>query len=109
MDLGPGRAGIDNASVTRYLNSFRMATWLPLVGVVLLFATLCWRSWWQHHRYGSHGVLLFRSGRWQEKLRAGLGVVLFVALAAQAVVAAVSPRRLEPVLATDERAAGIWH
>jgi protein-S-isoprenylcysteine O-methyltransferase Ste14 len=70
---------------------------LPLVGVVLFLAVLCWRSWWQRRRYGGPGVLFFRSQRWQDKLRDGLGVVLVLLLAAQAVMAAASPAGVVPL------------
>jgi hypothetical protein len=77
-----------------------ISTWLPLIGVVLFLGVLCWRSWWQRRRYGSPGVLLFRSQRWQEKLRDALGVVLVVFLVGQAVMAAARPKSLAPLGAT---------
>lgn len=85
-------------------------TWLPLIGVVLFLGILCWRSWWQRRRYGSGGVLLFQSQRWQEKLREALGVALVLFLVGQAVMAgAVWPKSLVPADATDPPAAEIWH
>jgi protein-S-isoprenylcysteine O-methyltransferase Ste14 len=83
-------------------------TWLPLVGVVLFLGVLCWRSWWQRRRYGSRGVLFFRSPRWQEKLRDALGVALVLFLVGQAVMAAAWPGSLAPVYATDLPAPGAW-
>jgi protein-S-isoprenylcysteine O-methyltransferase Ste14 len=85
-----------------------MPVGLPLIGVVLFLAVLCWRSWWQRHRYGRPGLLLFRSRRWQDKLRDGLGVVLILLLVGQAVMAAASPKALVPLDATDHAAAEIW-
>ena len=61
-------------------------SWLPLVAVITLIVTLFWRAWWQRRRYGSRGVLLFRSGRRQETLREALGVALLLLLAAQALL-----------------------
>jgi protein-S-isoprenylcysteine O-methyltransferase Ste14 len=84
-------------------------TWLPLIGVVLILGIVCWRSWWQQRRYGSRGVLLFKSQRWQEKLREALAVSFVLVLAGQAVMAAVWPRSLAPVNATDQLAATIGH
>ena len=86
-----------------------ICTWLPLIGVVLFLGILCWRSWWQRRRYGSRGVLLFKSRRWQEKLRAALGVALVLVLVGQAVMVAVRPKSLAPVNTTDHLAAAIGH
>jgi protein-S-isoprenylcysteine O-methyltransferase Ste14 len=82
--------------------------WLPLLGVTLFLATLCWRSWWQQRRYGSRGVLLFQSKRWPDRLRDALGAALVLFLVGQAVMAAwpKSPALVEP---TDHPAAKIWH
>ncbi len=85
-----------------------ISAWLPLIGVVLLLGVLCWRSWWQRRRYGSPGVLLFRSRRWQEKLRDALGVVLVLFLVGQAVTAAAWPKSLARLASTDQPAAEIW-
>ena len=63
------------------------SSWLPLAGVTVLIATLFWRAWWQRHRYGSRGVLLFRSGRWQETLREVLGLALLGLLVGQPLLA----------------------
>jgi len=78
---------------------------LPLGSVVLLVGIVVWRSWWQRRRYGSPGVLLFRSARWQEKLRDGLVVVLVLLLIGQAVVAAARPQALASRYAFDQSAA----
>ena len=48
----------------------------------------------QLRRYGSSGIVLFRSGRPGQHLREALFVVLAVALLAEAALAAVAPRRL---------------
>jgi protein-S-isoprenylcysteine O-methyltransferase Ste14 len=79
----------------------KLCTWLPLVGVVLFLFVLLWRSWWQRRRYGSRGVLLFASGRWEESARDALGVALALLLVGQAVVAAVRPRSLAPITTMD--------
>jgi protein-S-isoprenylcysteine O-methyltransferase Ste14 len=75
--------------------------WLPLAGVVLLLGVITWRSWWQHRRYGSGGVLLFTSQRWPEKVRDALTVVLVLLLVGQAVIAAVRPEWLAFFSASD--------
>ena len=84
-------------------------TWLPLIGVVLLLGILYWRSWWQRRRYGSPGVILFKSHRWQETLREALGVALVLLLVGQALVAAVRPESLALVIPADHRGAGIGY
>ena len=68
---------------------------LPLLSV-LVFSGLGfgWRSWLQLRRYGSSGIVLFRSGRPGQHLREALFLVLAVALFAEAALAAVAPRRL---------------
>ena len=83
-------------------------TWLPLIGVVLFLAVLCWRSWWQRRRYGSRGVLFFRSHHWRERLRDALGVVLVLFLVGQAVMAVAWPKSLAPLDTTYHAAAEIW-
>jgi len=83
-------------------------TRLPLIGIVLFLGILCWRSWWQRRRYGSRGVLFFRSQRWQEKLRDALGVVLVLFLVGQAAMAAAWPASFAPVEASDHLVAEIW-
>ena len=84
-----------------------ISAWLPLIGVVLFLGVLCWRSWWQRRRYGSPGVLFFRSGRWQEKLRDALGVLLVLLLVGQAVMAVAWPKSLAPLDSTYHPAAEI--
>jgi protein-S-isoprenylcysteine O-methyltransferase Ste14 len=76
---------------------------LPLVGAVLLAGiAFCWRPWLQLRRHGARGILLFRSGGRGQKLRDGLGVVLFILLVGQGVVAAGWPGLLSP-LGVDHR------
>src|SRR5205823_4348831 len=86
---------------------------LPLLAV-LVFSGLGfgWRSWLQLRRYGSSGIVLFRSGRPGQHLREALFLVLAVALFAEAALAAVAPRRLPdlvplaPAAAATLRVAG---
>jgi protein-S-isoprenylcysteine O-methyltransferase Ste14 len=65
--------------------------YLPLVGMLLIVAIAVGvRPWLQYRRYGTPGVLLFRSGERSQNLRdAGL-VVLMALLIAQASLAATS-------------------
>ena len=86
---------------------------LPLLAV-LVFSGLGfgWRSWLQLRRYGSSGIVIFRSGRPGQHLREALFLVLAVALFAEAALAAVAPRRLPdlvplaPAAAATLRVAG---
>ena len=61
---------------------------LPLTGVTLLIAIAgVWRPWLQHRRYGTWGIVLFRSGSWGQFVRDCLVVVLFALLLWQAIAA----------------------
>ena len=79
--------------------------WVPLAGIVLFLGIgIGWRSWLQARRYGSSGFLLFQSGRRSQHIRDALGVVLAVALLAQALIAALTPY---PPRSPIERAIGM--
>jgi len=72
-----------------------VASALPLIAVLVFYGLgFGWRTWVQLRRYGSSGIVLFRSGRPGQHLREALFVVLTVALLAEAALAAVAPRRL---------------
>jgi len=72
-----------------------VASALPLIAVLVFYGLgFGWRTWVQLRRYGSSGIVLFRSGRLGQHLREALFVVLAVALFAEAALAAVAPRRL---------------
>jgi len=72
-----------------------VASALPLIAVLAFHGLgFGWRAWVQLRRYGSSGIVLFRSGRPGQHLREALFVVLAVALLAEAALAAVAPRRL---------------
>ncbi len=72
-----------------------VASALPLIAVLVFYGLgFGWRTWVQLRRYGSSGIVLFRSGRLGQHLREALFVVLAVALLAEAALAAVAPRRL---------------
>lgn len=82
--------------------------WLPLVGVVLFLGVVCcWRPWLQFRRYGTSGVLVFRSGDWRQHVRDALGIVLACCLAGQAVAAAAWPESLAPLGAAFPSAAKV--
>ncbi len=71
------------------------ASALPLIAVLVFYGLgFGWRTWVQLRRYGSSGIVLFRSGRPGQHLREALFVVLAVALLAEAALAAMAPRRL---------------
>jgi protein-S-isoprenylcysteine O-methyltransferase Ste14 len=82
-------------------------TWLPLVGITLFLGMLVWRAWWQRRRYGSRAVLLFQSPRRVERLRDAAGAGLVLVLVGQAVVAAVQPTSVAPLLAAGHPAATV--
>jgi len=91
-----------------------VASALPLIAVLVFYGLgFGWRTWVQLRRYGSSGIVLFRSGRPGQHLREALFVVLAVALLAEAALAAVAPRRLPglvplaPATAAVLRATGI--
>jgi protein-S-isoprenylcysteine O-methyltransferase Ste14 len=68
---------------------------LPLIAVLVFYGLgFGWRTWVQLRRYGSSGIVLFRSGRPGQNLREALFLVLAVALLAEAALAAVAPHRL---------------
>ena len=72
-----------------------VASALPLIAVLVFYGLgFGWRTWVQVRRYGSSGIVLFRSGRGGQHLREALFLVLAVALLAEASLAAVAPRRL---------------
>lgn len=77
--------------------------YLPLAGALLLAATVAWRLWLQHYRYGSSGVFLFRPGSRAQIARDSMALVLLALLVGQAVVAAVWPESL-PLSEADRRA-----
>jgi protein-S-isoprenylcysteine O-methyltransferase Ste14 len=72
-------------------------TWrfVPLLGF-LLFVGLGfgWRSWLQAQRYGSTGIVTFRSGRAAQNAREALFVVLVLAVAGEVLLAAFAPASL---------------
>jgi protein-S-isoprenylcysteine O-methyltransferase Ste14 len=70
---------------------------LPLAGMaVIIVITLCVRPWVQYRRYGTFGLVLFRSGKLSQDLRDTALVVIIALLTAQAAVAAAARR--EPML-----------
>jgi protein-S-isoprenylcysteine O-methyltransferase Ste14 len=72
---------------------------VPLAGILLFFVLgLGVRSWLHTRRYGSTGFVLFRGGTPWERALAALGVVIPVALLAQATVAAIDPQAVRRVV-----------
>jgi protein-S-isoprenylcysteine O-methyltransferase Ste14 len=62
----------------------------------------------QLRRYGSSGILFFRSGHWRQNLRDALGVVLAVCLVGQAIAAAGWPAWLSPSRVLSQPEARSW-
>jgi len=86
-----------------------ISTWLPLIGImVFLSIVCCWRPWLQLRRFGSSGVLFFRSDHWQQNLRDALGIVLAVCLVGQAIAAAGWPALLSPIGGLSQPEARMW-
>ena len=86
-----------------------MATWLPLIGIVVFLSVVgCWRPWLQWRRYGSAGVLFLRSASWRQNLRDALGIVLAMGLVGQAIAAAGWPASLSPIGVLSQPEARIW-
>ena len=83
---------------------------VPLVGILLFYGFgFCWRTWLHVRRYGSSGIMLFRSGRRAQDVRDALVMVLVLVTFGQAVVAAVAPEDLAalgPVVPPGWRVAG---
>ena len=85
-----------------------VASALPLIAVLAFYGLgFGWRTWVQLRRYGSSGIVLFRSGRPGQHLREALFVVLAVALLAEAALAAVAPRRLPGLVPLAPVTAGV--
>jgi protein-S-isoprenylcysteine O-methyltransferase Ste14 len=71
---------------------------LPLLGILLLIGSaFFWRPWLQYRRYGTWGVILFRTGGWGQRLRDATLVAFTIVVLAQAVVAAAWPERISPL------------
>jgi protein-S-isoprenylcysteine O-methyltransferase Ste14 len=74
--------------------------YLPLAGMVLMVLIAgCVRPWLQFRRYGTFGILLFRSGRRSQNLRDGAFVVLVTLLIGQAAAAASGRHGPSPLIA----------
>jgi protein-S-isoprenylcysteine O-methyltransferase Ste14 len=85
-----------------------VASALPLIAVLVFYGLgFGWRTWVQLRRYGSSGIVLFRSGRPAQHLREALFVVLAVLLLAEAALAAVAPHRLPGLVPLAPAAAAV--
>ena len=86
-----------------------VATSLLVIGVVVLLAIVCcWRPWLQFRRYGSSGILFFRSGDRRQNLRDALGAVVVVCLLRQGIAAARWSGALSPVRMVYHPEVRIW-
>lgn len=69
--------------------------YVPLIGVGALIAIgVFWRSWLQRRRYGSSGIVLFRSRDFGQNVRDGLLVLVVVLVLGQAVAFAARPQSI---------------
>jgi protein-S-isoprenylcysteine O-methyltransferase Ste14 len=73
--------------------------YLPLAGAALIIALAgVWRPWLQFRRYGTWGIVLFRSTSRAQTLRDALLVIAFALFVGQAIVAAAWPDALSPLV-----------
>jgi len=76
---------------------------VPLAGALATIAiAFLWRPWLQRRRYGSSGILLFRSAGFGQRLRDAAAALLFLLLLGQALFAAFAPESL-PLAQADRR------
>lgn len=72
---------------------------MPLVLVTLFIGVgFGWRAWLQKRRFGHSGIVMFRSGRWDQHLREAALLLLGAMLVAQAIVAALGRPPIGPLL-----------
>ena len=89
-----------DGSEARGLTPIMVWRYLPLAGMLaMVFISVVVRPWLQRRRYGSSGLLLFRSGRWTQNLRDGALVIVIALLIGQATLAAAGRHALRPVVA----------
>jgi protein-S-isoprenylcysteine O-methyltransferase Ste14 len=93
LALGAGTATTPHVAARgRHLVVWRS---LPLGGVVLFIAiAFGWRPWLQRRRYGTSGLLLFRSQERTQTIRDSLAIVWLVLLVGQALAVALWPEWL---------------
>ncbi len=85
-----------------------IARFLPLTGLVLFFVIgFIWRPWLQYRRYGTLGVILFHSARWDQRLRDTLVISLLLAAFAQAIAAVALPNVVRDLSIVAPPARGI--
>jgi protein-S-isoprenylcysteine O-methyltransferase Ste14 len=75
-----------------------MSRLLPLLGVAAFIGVgFIWRSWLQSRRFGTSGIVLFRSGSWTQHIREAGLVLLVLVLLVEALAFAVTPDVLAPL------------
>lgn len=75
-----------------------MRHWLPAIYVLIFVGVgFGWRSWLQWRRFGSTGVVLFRSGRGIQHLREAAFVAVVTLLAVESIRAGLAPARTADV------------
>ena len=83
--------------------------WIQLIGFVLFVGLgVGWRSWLQHRKHGSPGIMLFRSRGWAQNVREAGALVLVALLAVQAIAIAADPRSLDRLLLVRPGAVVQW-
>ncbi len=73
-----------------------MTHWAALVLLSMFFAVgFGWRAWLQRRRFGSSGIMLFRSGRWLQHVREAGLLLLGTISWAQAAAAVRTPAAID--------------
>jgi len=86
-----------------------MARSAPLILMSIFFAVAFgWRAWLQHRRFGSSGIMLFRSGRWMQHLREAGLLLLAAASFGQAAAAAWKPAAVDALRLFGPNATMAW-
>lgn len=85
-----------------------LSSLVPLIGAILFVGSICWRTWLHARRYGSSGIVLFRSRRKGQNIRDGLLLVMLLLVLGQAAAAAVRPDSITSLGMISGRAHAIW-
>jgi protein-S-isoprenylcysteine O-methyltransferase Ste14 len=76
-----------------------IARWLPALFLLIFIGLgVGWRAWLQWGRFGSTGVVLFRSGRWIQHLREASLLAVVLLLSVEVIAAGMAPARIAPLV-----------